>query len=809
MPILRIFGCLLILLALASACREPIDQRAMSLMDEKRYQEVIDLVKPAIEEAPGDYELSTVYGAALLRNGQPSLAVWPLRRAYRDAPEGSPAGGLLVEALTMGGATREGIELANELLEADPDDLRLLRMRARGHARNLNREGALEDIERLIEASPDNVYNVETKVNLLTELDRLEEAAAAIGQLKELLEAQDLPRESMARFCGAEGEFLRKHGDHAEAEAHFTRCLEEFPGEPDVVAPALQFYDAIGEHARGVEMLAEQAASPDGKNRLRIQGLFAQVLAKDGRKEEGEAVLLEFAERFAEAPQPWLELADLYAAHDKMKEAGEALEKGIEITTGISPGDLGFVYISLSEETRFAYADIMVQVGNFDRVREILRYIDEPAHKLLIEARLKLAEGDPQGALDTYQEAFTLWSSNPGGRYLAGVAALRLGKLDVASEMFQDSMRADAKATDAGLILTRMKFLSDQPVGVMEVGGFYSRSNTADIVVPRMMLLSAAAIGASGAMEGLRGLITARGDPGHANADYASALRSTTGREAAIEYLDGIDTLDEPPFAPALAVWLGLMVSRGDGELALERVAKASKAHPESASILLIKSHALRIVASDDGGALAALDRAIELDPELASARAARGHYLETHGEIEAAVAEFDAAAELDPSEPDFAHFAALALFNAGRIPEAEVRLRAQLDRHPWHGESAARLARIVLDREDSGPFTLALARLGAEYGKASRPFALETLARVRLARDEIPEAQAALQRAIQLGNPSPGTLYLMARVLARNDRIEDAMQFLELSLETGDFAEAEAAAALRSDLLTRSLDRS
>jgi hypothetical protein len=48
-----------------------------------------------------------------------------------------------------------------------------------------------------------------------------------------------------------------------------------------------------------------------------------------------------------------------------------------------------------------------------------------------------------------------------------------------------------------------------------------------------------------------------------------------------------------------------------------------------------------------------------------------------------------------------------------------------------------------------------------------------------------------------------------MARVLARNDRIEDAMQFLELSLETGDFAEAEAAAALRSDLLTRSLDRS
>nr|MCS5636944.1 tetratricopeptide repeat protein [Myxococcota bacterium] len=633
MSILRIFGCSLILLGSASACREPIDQRAMSLMDEKRYQEVIDLVEPALEATPGDYELSTVYGAALLRNGQPSLAVWPLRRAYKDAPEGSPAGGLLVEAMVLGGAIREGIELADELLEQDPDDLRLLRMRARGHAGNLNREAALEDIERLIEASPDNVYNVETKVNLLTEMDRLEEAAAAIAQLKELLEAQDLPREGMARFCGAEGEFLRKHGRDEEAEAHFTTCLEEFPGEPDVVAPALQFYDAIGEHARGLEMLAEQAESPNGKNRLRIQGLLAQVLARDGRGEEGEAVLVDFTNRYPDAPQPWLELADLYAAHDKMEEAGEVLEKAIEITTGISPGDLGFVYISLSEETRFAYADIMIQVGNFDRVREILRHIDEPAHKLLIEARLKLAEGDPQGALDTYEEAFTLWPSNPGGRYLAGVAALRLGKTDLASEMFQDSMRADAEATDAGAILTRMKFLSEQPVGVLEVGGFYSRANTQDIVVPRMMLLAAAAIGATPAMEGLRELITARGKPGQANGDYASALQATAGREAAIEYLDGIDSLDEPDFAPALGVWLGLMISRGDGEVALERVSKAYKAHPESASILLVKSNALRAVASDPAGALAALDRASELDPGLASVRVARGHHFEARGD--------------------------------------------------------------------------------------------------------------------------------------------------------------------------------
>ncbi len=786
-----------------SACREPAGQRAMSLMEDGRFQEVIDLLKPEVQANPGDFKLATAYGAALLRNGQASLAVWPLRRAYRDAPEGSPAGGLLVEAMIGGGAVRDGIELANALLEANPGDLKILRMRSNGHMANLDRESALADIEQLIEAAPGNPQVMESRLKLLTELDRLDEAAVAMAELKAVLESQEMPPESMARFCGAEGAFLHKHRESDEAAEHFAGCLEKFPGEPDVIFPAYQFYDAIGEHERGLEMLSEQAATPSGQKRLRVQGFLAQILLADGRADEGVAVLVDFANRF-EVPQAWLELADVYASADRMPEAAAALEKAMEIATGIAPGEIGFIYMSLTDETRFAYADILIQVGNGDRVREILRHLEEPVYRLLIEARLKLSEGDPQGALDSYEEAFKQWPSNPGARYLAGTAALQLGRLDLASEMFQNSMRADAEATDAGLVLARIKYLSDQPRGVMEAAGFYSRANPGDLVSKRMVILSAAAVGAPTVAEAVRDLMIETGHPGYAASDYATFLGIFSGAESALEYLDGVEDLDTPELSPALSSWMRLMVDQGQGDAGLKRVLEAAKKRPESAPLQVAKGLALQSVANDDAAVEEALRRAVELDPDLPLARVALGQWLSAQGEADAAVAEFDAAAEIDPADPDYGLFSALTLFEAGRWDEAEARLELQLKAHPWQGESAARLARIAVERGDSGPRVLAMALLGAEYAKGSRQFALETLARVRIAREEFGRAQVALGRAMKDGAESPASLYLTAQLLARKGKVSEALRLLDESLKADEFADKKAAAVLRAQLEAR-----
>ncbi len=784
-------------------CREPAEQRALALMEERRYQEVVDLLQPEVKANPGDFKLATAYGAALLRNGQASLAVWPLRRAFRDGPEGNAAGNLLVEALIAGGAVREGIQLADELLEANPDDLRLLTMRSNGHMANLDRESALADIERLIEAAPDNPSALDSKLRLLTELERFEEAEATIAELKALLESQEMPPQSLARFCGAEGTFMHKHREREAAAEHFAACLEKYPGEFDVVAPAFLFYQEIGEHDRGLEMLFEQAATPAGQKRLRIQGRLAEVLLAEGRTDEAVAVLTDFAEQF-EVPQAWLELADVYAVADRMPEAAAALEKAMEIATGIAPGEAGFIYMSLTDETRFAYADILIQVGNADRVREILRHIEEPVYRLLIEARLKLSEGDPQGALDGYEEAFKQWPSNPGARYLAGTAALQLGQFELASEMFQNSMRADAEATDAGLILARIKYLSDQPRGVMEAAGFYSRANPGDLVSKRMVLLSAAAVGAPSVAEAVRDLMIQTGHAGHASTDYATFLSISSGAESALEYLDGVEGLETPELSPALSSWFRFMVDQDQVDAGLKRVLKAAKNRPESAELQVAKGLALQSVAEEDLAVEEALRRAVELDPELSLARVALGQWLSAQGEAEAAVAEFDAAAEVDPADPDYGLFAGLTLFEAGQWDDAEPRLERQLEAHPWQGEAAARLARILIDRGESDPRVLALARLGVEYAKGSRQFALETLARVRIAREEFGLAHAALGRAKQYGAESPTSLYLTAQVLARKNKFGEALRLLDASLRANEFSDKEAATVLRAQLEAR-----
>ena len=790
----------LLLAAVSIGCREPIEQRGLSLLERGQFQQVIDLLQPAVEEDPGNVKLNTLYGAALLRNGQASLAVWPLRRAYLKAEQPRPSGPMLVEALVTGGASREGIVVATELLEANPDDEMLLSLRATGHAANLDREGALADIDRLIAIAPDNPRSLETRANLLTELDRLDEAAEAITQLRELLESQNMPLEAMARFCGAEGEFLRKHGEIEEARLKFTACLAEYPGMPDVTTPTMEFYDSVGEHDQGVEMLIEQANTPEGKVKLRIQGFLAQVLNADGRNDEAEAVLMAFADKYP-VPQSWLELADHYAALGDMSQAAFALEKAIKLQGGLAPGEPGFAYLMLSEDTRFAYADILIQLENFERVHEILRHIDEPADKLLIEARLKLAEGDPQGALDTYNEAFRLWPSNPGSRYLAAVAALRLGEFPTAYEMFQDSMRADPRATDAGLVLARMRFLSGQPIGAMESGGFYFRFNPESLETPRIMLLSAAALGIEKAVEGIRDGMIDMGEPGQAAADYSTALRIMEGNEKALAHLDSIEQLDEPGYAPALGAWLALMIETGKGEVALKRIQAASERNPTSAELQLVRGRALVDVVGDRAAAEAAFARAIELEPEHPSARAAMGRHRQQNGDLEGAVAAFDKAHELDPENPDYGFFAAEVLFDASQAERAEPRLRAHLKEHAWHGETAARLARLAVERGDSGPETLILARIGAEYARASRPFALDTLARIRLARDENSEGRAALAEALQLGNPLPSSLYLMARILVREGKKDEAILLLDQSLISGSFPEIQAARALRSKL--------
>ena len=99
-------------------------------MERGQFQATVDFLQGALENSPSDMDLLEIYGRALLRNKQPSLAVWPLRRVFHDQGLEGSALLPLVEALARGGAAQEAVDLATQGLAIDPSNRPLLALRS-------------------------------------------------------------------------------------------------------------------------------------------------------------------------------------------------------------------------------------------------------------------------------------------------------------------------------------------------------------------------------------------------------------------------------------------------------------------------------------------------------------------------------------------------------------------------------------------------------------------------------------------------------------------------------------------------------
>jgi len=793
-------GLLALTLSMAgpTGCREG-SERARALIEAKEYSAAIGFLRSEIDENPDDLELARLYGIALLRNAQPSLAVWPLRRVYEEMGNSDKVVGLFVEALVAGGGAIEGVAIATQALLEHPDNRELLRWRARARSASLDHEGALEDIRALSELAPEDGRLLSMQANILVKLDRLDEAEEALKRLKELTDQDEsLPPFVKARFCASRAQFQQKKGDEEIARKTFQACLRRFPGEADIIEPMAGFLEGIGEGDEALNMVESQANSLHGKFRLRVLELQAAMLNDRGRPDEAEAVLRRAAESLA-VPQAWLGLADHYIALDNLEAAADAIEFALTAKMGLQPGETEISYSALPQEGLFAYADILTQMGRFDRVRKIIRHLTEPAYKLLIEARLELAQGNPRRALEIYDQSFTLWPGNAGARHLAAEAAMQIGEFTVASEHYRDSLRSDSSATDAGLILGRIQALTEGPESVINTLGIYLMGNPNDLATLRLLVRLGIERRLPGLIQNVRILFETGGYPEIAAVEYALAVEVMSGPETALEFLGTIEELDQPAYFLALANWARMTHSGGDPEGARQRVRAALEEHPEAAKTHVAWAMTADLSSESHEEVVPALRRAIQLDPELTEAHVVLADWSLRNGDPDGAVAEFDRAQALEPREPNHNFSAAMALLDAGREEEAEKRLRSQLSQHPWHGDSGQQLAMLALKRGETGPETLIFARLGALLAQRFASQAPETLGLVRFSRGELPEAEAAFRRAIRVqpnASDASNAHYNLGRTLIAAGRKEEARASLLRALANEEFQFADDARA-------------
>ena len=219
-----------------------------------------------------------------------------------------------------------------------------------------------------------------------------------------------------------------REGEPEVAEAQYEECLERFPVEPLVVQGAANYYETLGQRERAIEIL-EKALEQSGNSVFRAA--LAARMQRAGETEEQERLLRAEAEE-RPSPTAWFTLANFYVGRDEFDEALEAFDHAL----ALSPDP--------PESLLFAYADTLVQAEQFDKARSIVEGFEESALRDLIIGRILLGQGDPAGALVSFEAGILLWPNNPAARYLAGQAAEGIGDFDRATAEYRESIRADS-----------------------------------------------------------------------------------------------------------------------------------------------------------------------------------------------------------------------------------------------------------------------------------------------------------------------------------------------------------------------------
>ncbi len=703
------------------------------------YEGTIEPLRELLARHPDDAEANFLYGRALAFT-QPNLAGWSLREAMKHPDWLVPAGTQLAYLALASYDFNEVIEVTTRILEHEPENVRVLLMRANAYAHSKqNPELALADAKRILELDPGKTEAYEPLILALLGLERLGEARAALAQVGELLVESDTDEGVLAWHCATTGAFQQESGAIDRARETWAECLDAHPTDLDVVSSALAFYDAQREPERAIEILRTALAGAPGSQYFRVA--LAQRLQASGEAAEAEAVLLDATR--SEDPQlaanAWLDLGKFRQAAGEYEGGADALERAIERMR-----ELG----APSPQALFEYADALVLADRLERALEVAEDLGVPAHRHLIRARVAQKRGDPALALEEFDEGLRLWPDNPWARYYAALAAEQLGDFDRALAEFRNAVRIEPSATDArtrGAALLLAQGYSNAARELLE-----TRVEEAPLELDGLLL----AMRLHGIFANTLSIADyfARVEAdhpawaGHALAEAAEGLNRRAGPALALDMLikaPGVDYAD-PRYAVALRALVRFAHDAGEAAAIRATLGEIFAAGPDSSAFESIRGLDLELAGAPAERARAAYARALELAPTNAWALAGLGR-LVAGDEPAAALDFFDRAASADPSEPELKLAAARALIASGEPEEAAARLDAMLRAHPFEAEAAAERVRLDLARGIATPETVERARRAVRFGGGAE--ALELLSRVHTERDE-PELAARAAEA-------------------------------------------------------------
>jgi len=782
--------CLLVPLA---ACQQSVEDRleeVRALQELGAWEESAEELRGILEQSPDQPEANFLLGVAQIRQGRPSLAIWPLQMA-QGHPEVSLEADLhLAQAYAQLAQLPLAVEAVDRVLAADPDDAalreRALLVRAQLHVQREALDEALADLERVLERNPGHPAALTSKANTLVEAGRLDEAEVLLGRLWNGDTEQETPLEvqrsagvALARL------YAEKREDPAAAERQLEVLLERHPADPQVVGTAVTFFDTHDERERADAVV--RAAMEAEPTNLRLRTLAALRLAQDGEVEKGEALLVEGTELLGSSAA-WLALERYREGVGDTAGALAAMRRVLELVPEVSDG------------LRFEYADLLIANGERAEAREVAQELGDSVYATVLRGALAFEERRYSEALATLDEALKRWPNNPGARLLAGRAAYAVGDVEAALSHLREAVRATMGNSDAGLDLARLHLARGEHALALafaartwagSVGPNSDLERAREAMALRIQVLVEQR-SFKEAREHLQTLAELPGGEPTATLLLASIRERVDGPGAAADLLNLMELdVSKSGHIEVLRAQVQYLVEAGRADAALERIEAAQAQRPDAAEIHDVHGRALALAARPEE-ARAAFERALELDPQHAPALEGLATLARDAGDAARARELFDRAAEADPTSAQYAYAAAQIALAAGDPSGAEERLREALRRDPAHLEASNDLAWILAERGERLDEALVLARRAAAW----KPEAtiLDTLGWVQLRRGEAEEAAETFRRARDLAPDSPSIAYRLGLAMARTGQEDRARELLEEALAAGAFPEAAQA---------------
>ncbi len=775
-------------LLVALACGQSVEQRleAVRLQQEiGSWQESVDALREILESAPDHPEANLMLGRAQLRLGQPALAIWPLETASGTPELANQAN------LALGGAYLQ-LEQHKAALEAiapilaTPDDeaqrIQALHLSAAVHFTNKEWDSAIEQIDVILESDPENLEAKLLRANVLVGAGRHDEAGEVLEAVWQDPELRDTPVSGQAGLA-----LVRLYGEHLKdpkrAETQLEAVVERFPTSREALDVAVATYTAEDRPERATELLRRAVELEPAD--IALRGILARHLSQLEQDDEAEAVLVEATE-LQNSPSSWLALSEFRRTIGKYPEAVVALERVLEQVPGVT------------DDLRFRHANLLADAGELDRADGVAGEITDEMYSALISGRLAYERGRPGDALELLDRGLRRWPNNSGARFLAGRSALQLGQLDRAVGELREAIRVDPAGTDAALELAQLQLAQGQPQDALGTLAMMGRIVEAVPPPERQragMILTARAQAAKGELDKARVTLTALAetDPVTAAVERAQIEADADGPRAAIRAIEASKVdLARPESQPALRALCQWLVADGRTAEALRRVDGVLAAHPEDAQLHELRGRVL-LNLNRVPEARAALEKALELDPQLAPAMAALARFAVAEGDTDGARTLLERAGEADRREPSYPFEAAQVSLMAGNEAQAEAFLRETLRRDPVHGDANNNLAWMMAERGEDLDQALTLARRARRTGESAA--VLDTLGWVLVKRGDYEQAVQTLNRARELEPDSPSIAYRLSLALIETGERDQARDLLRNALSGGgSFPEADAA---------------